>query len=154
MKKLLISIVLVTFGFTLGYYAGGHSSGLPRTAKPEQAGKVQLGPWVASSHIPGSLQMPDKSPLIRCEFQSIRFGSIHLTVTNLVGRSYLVRYNIYGYNVKGRRVSDGYDEFAIGGQESVVRKVILNTYADPLAGGFQKQQLFGQTFSVQMTLEE
>ena len=52
-------------------------------------------------------------------------------------------------HAKGRKASDGEDEFAIGRHESVVRQVLLHGYA---AEGFRKN--FGQTFWVQMTLEE
>jgi hypothetical protein len=97
--------------------------------------------------------MPDKSPVIRCDFlkQPADFilGLMSVTITNLVSQPYSVRYNIYGYDAKGRRVSDGEDGFAIGGRESVVRQVLLHGHARE-----RLRTNFGQTFWVQLTLEE
>jgi hypothetical protein len=156
MKKFLIPIALVALGFALGYYAGRRSMGLRGTMNPgpvplpqqPASPETKLGPWAASFHIPGSVQMPDKTPVIKCEFKAIKFGYLYVTITNLTSPSYLVRYNIYGYDAKRRRVSDGEDQFAIGRHESVVRKVMLNSRSE----GFLLES--GKTFWVQMTLED
>ena len=156
MKKFLSAIAFVTFGFALGYLEGRHSLGLLGTANPGQAllpqesgqAGAKLGPWTASFRLPGSVQMPDKSPVVKCAFKAIKFSYMYVTITNLTSRPYLVTYNLYGYDAKGRRVSDGHDQFTIGGHESVARKVMLLDRAE----GFFAQ--FGRTFSVQMTLEE
>ena len=150
-------ILLVAFGFALGYYAGRHSLGLPGTLKAggSKLSGPQLGPWQARFSVPGSVEMPDNSPIIRCDVpkQGADFeflGYLNVTITNLTTSRYGIRYNIYGYDSKGRRVSEGGDEFRIGSHESVVRQVFIETQVPRT--GIRKE--FGRTFWVQMMLEE
>jgi len=152
-KRLLIAIALLALGFLAGYYAGRHGAALPGGTK--QAAQASLtptrpSPLKASFRFPGSVQLPEGNPKIRCDFQDPpdETGFAAVTVTNLADRSYSVDYHIYGYDSEGRRVSEGEDEFVIGRRESVVRKILFVSQA-PVS-----RRDFGTTFSVQMTLKE
>ena len=109
-EKLLISIVLVSLGFTLSYYVGRRSLGPawhseargPLPQQPASQAETKLGPWEARFSIPGSVQMPDSSPIIGFDIpkQSAEFeffGYMNDTITNLTTSRYGIRYNIYGY---------------------------------------------------------
>src|SRR6266852_6155805 len=152
-KRLLIAIALLALGFLAGYYAGRHGSALPGGTK--QAAQASLtptrpSPLKASFRFPGSVQLPEGNPKIRCDFQDPpdETGFVAVTVTNLADRSYSVDYHIYGYDSEGRRVSEGQDEFVIGRRESVFRKILFVSQA-PVS-----RREFGTTFSVQMALKE
>jgi len=153
-RRVLIAVVVIGLIFIFGYYAGRHSAQLADVMKPGQQTArtgIKLGPWKASFRVPGTVHMPDANPVVECDFLKpfdFQLGFLGMTVRSLSDRSYLVRYHIYGYDAKGRRISDGGDEFAIGPRERVVRKVFLKSH-DP---GIQSQ--LGSTFWVQMTLEE
>ncbi len=112
--------------------------------------KKTLGPWKAKFNIPGSVVLPDKSPTVKCSFAKSAdagFGFISITVANLNDESYTVRYNIYGYDQSGRRISQGSDEFAIGKRETVLRSVFLKSEESVLGK-------LGSVFCIQMLLED
>ncbi len=153
MKRLLVAIALLASGFLAGYYAGRRSSALPGPTK--QAAQAPLtpirpSPLKATFRIPGSVQLPEGNPKIRCDFQDPpdATGFATATITNLADRSYSVDYHIYGYDSEARRVSEAEDEFVIGRRESVVRKILFVSQA-PVS-----RREFGTTFSVQMALKE
>jgi hypothetical protein len=104
----------------------------------------------ASFRFPGSVQLPEGHPKVRCDFQDPpdETGFAAVTVTNLANRSYSLDYHVYGYDSEGRRVSEGQDEFVIGRRESVVRKILFVSQTS------MSRRDFGTTFSVQMTLKE
>ena len=113
---------------------------------------TELGTWGASLKIPASVQLPNDSPLIKCDFEEppdIYSGLMHVTITNLVGQTYLVKLYVYGYDSRKRRVSDASEVFEIGGHETVFRQVFLRSQALGL-----QDFPFGRTFRVEVTLEE
>ncbi len=123
----------------------------PETKTPQtSASRATLGPWNAKFSIPGSVELPKEAPVIKCSFSKSReavFGRIGVTVANVSDHSYVVRYNIYGYDQNGRRISEGSDEFAIGKRESVLRNVSLQS----------QESVFGKlgsVFWIQMALEQ
>lgn len=119
---------------------------------PASSGKKTLGPWKVKFGIPGSAEVPEKSPILKCTFAedaNAGFGYIDVTAANLSDRSYSVRYNVYGYDQDGRRVSEGNDEFTIGRRETVLRKVFLVSQQS-----VQVQGQLGSVFSIQATLEQ
>ena len=116
---------------------------------PILSGKRNLGPWNVKFGIPGSADVPEKSPIIKWSFaqdMDTGFGYIAVTAANLTDRSYSVRYNIYGYQ-DGRRISEGNDEFTIGKRETVVRKVFLVSQQSA-------QAQLGSVFSIQVAVQE
>jgi hypothetical protein len=75
--------------------------------------------------------LPDGNPVIRFEFGKVeRFlaDNLTVTITNMTGRQCIVAYTVFGYDSKGRRVSEDSAEFRIGSHESVVRGIWLSTY--------------------------
>jgi hypothetical protein len=128
----------------------GDATPLPKQSGPEAS--AEFGPWAAKLHIPGSVEMPDKNPVIKCELPEQRVaGMLSVTITNLMSRSYVVRYFIYGYDTKNRRVSESdEDVFTIGSHETVVRRIFV------LPGVTEKDLRinYGQTFWVQIKLEK
>ena len=154
MKRLLTALSLLTVGFLAGFYAGRQSSALPgparQTAQTPPPAPIRPSPLKATFSFPGSVQLPERNPQIRCDFRNPpdETGFAAVTVANLADRSYSLDYHIYGYDSEGRRVSEGEDQFVIGRRESVLRRVLLISQA-PVSG-----RDFGTTFSVQMTLKE
>lgn len=154
MKRLLIAMALLASGFLAGFYVGRRSSALPGPARPAAEAPpltpIRPSPLKATFSFPGSVQLPERNPQIRCDFRDPpdETGFAAVTVTNLTDRSYSLDYHIYGYDSEGRRVSEGEDEFVIGRRESVVRRVLMVSQA-PVS-----RRDFGATFSVQMTLKE
>jgi len=162
-NKTAAAVGLLAVGSMLGYFAGRYSIRQPESATPRlpqstrpgaqisQRG-TELGTWTANLKIPGSVQVPDESPLIECDFEEppdMYSGLMHVTVTSLTGRAYLVRLYVYGYDSENHRVSDAKDEFEIGAHESVLRQVLLSSQISDL-----RSFRFGQTFRVAVTLEE
>lgn len=152
-KQLFIAIALLAAGFLAGYYVGRQSSASPVPAKLAAQAPVtptHPSPLKATFFFPGSVQLPEHNPQIRCDFRDPPddTGFAAVTVTNLADHPYSLNYNIYGYDTEGRRVSEGEDEFVIGRRESVVRKVLLVSQAPA------SRRDFGTTFSVQMTLKD
>lgn len=153
-KRLLIAISLLASGYLAGYYVGRRSSALPEPAK--QAAQAPAlpanrpSPLKATFLFPGSVQLPERNPQIRCDFRDPpdETGFAAVTVTNLADRTYSVDYHIYGYDSEGRRVSEGEDQLVIGPREKVLRKVLIVSQT-PVS-----RIDFGTTFSVQMTLKE
>jgi hypothetical protein len=119
-------------------------------ASSEASAKKTLGPWKAKFTIPGSAVLPDDNPTVKFSFAKSAdagFGFIAVTVANLSDESYAVRYNIYGYDKNGRRISQGSDEFAIGKHETVLRSVFLKSEKSVLGE-------LGSEFWIQMILED
>ena len=116
-RQALAGTLILVFGFVVGYFVGQSAHVLRSSTKaPSEdapAGET-LGPWKASFRIPGSLQVPQDQPAIRCDFSRPVFGLVNETITNLVDKSFVISYQVYGYDPKGRRVSEAEDEFAIG----------------------------------------
>ncbi|SRR5258705_368704 len=119
--------------------------------EPSQAStKKTLGPWKAKLAIPGSALLPEQNPIVKCSLAKPSdggFGFIGVTVANLSNETYAVRYNIYGYDQSGRRISQGSDEFAIGKRETVLRSVFLKSEESVLGK-------LGSVFWIQMILED
>ena len=109
--------------------------------------KKTLGPWRVKFGVPGSAEVPEKSPILKYSFEGTNAGYIAVTAENLSDRSCAVKYSIYGYDQDGRRISEGSDEFTIGKRETVLRKVLLLSQQASLG------QL-GSTFSIQVVLEQ
>ncbi len=155
MKKLLIPL-LVAVSFILGYFGGRYSGRLPRARSGVAKSEAVLGPWKASFHIPGtgSVQMPEKSPFVKCDVprQTVGFPypGLHVIITNLTARPYFVSDQVYGYNAKGQRVSDGNDDIAMAGHESVNRVVYLDSH---VSQGFGRED-YGRAFVVVMSLKQ
>lgn len=117
---------------------------------PISSGKKTLGPWKVKFGIPGSAEVPEKSPILKYSFaEDANAGSGYIAVTaeNLSDRSFSVRYSIYGYDQDGRRVSEGSDDFTIGRRETVLRKIFLVSQQSV-------QGQLGSVFSIQVSLEE
>ena len=72
-----------------------------------------------------------------------------MIITNLTARPYFVSDQVYGYNAKGQRVSDGNDDFAMAGHESVNRVVYLDSH---VSQGFGRED-YGRAFVVVMSLK-
>lgn len=121
-----------------------------RQSTSQASTKNTLGPWKAKFSIPGSAALPENSPTVKCSFAksaTAGFGFIAVTVANLNDESYVVRYDIYGYDQKGKRISQGSDEFAIGKHETVLRNVFLQS-EESVPGKV------GSVFWIQMVLED
>lgn len=153
---LVVAVLAIMVGyasFVLAHLdSTGHaSSGAQESqsaATPIAFGKKSLGPWKVKFTLPGSAEVPDKSPLLKCSFAedvNAGFGYITVTAENLTDHSYSVRYSILGYDEDGRRVSEGRDDFSIGKRETVLREVFLVS---------QQSKQIGSTFSIQVSLEQ
>ena len=156
---LTLLLLVLTILTLYGIFAPAHlerTIGQPSAAQESQgatmpilSGKRNLGPWNVKFGIPGSADVPEKSPIIKWSFaqdMDTGFGYIAVTAANLTDRPYSVRYNIYGYQ-DGRRISEGNDEFTIGKRETVVRKVFLVSQQSA-------QAQLGSVFSIQVVLQE
>jgi len=154
MSRKAISVLLIAalaLGFACGYVLGRRSGEGRRSVagSPQSSGEPeQLGPWKAEFRVPGRVELPSKSPKIRWEFSRTDFsnvGSFQVIVTNLDDRGYRVEYSVYGYDAKGRRISQGGEIFSIGAHESVVRSLFLDSQDPNLRPG--------TTFGIVMRLE-
>jgi hypothetical protein len=99
----------------------------------------------------GSANLPEQTPIIKCSLSKpleYGLGFLSITFTNLSGPSFFVKYTILGYDEKGRRISEGTDEFAIGGHESMVRKVFVESQAS-----LASRSRLGSVFWIQIVLE-
>ena len=154
-RQALAGTLILVFGFVVGYFVGQSAHVLRSSTKaPSEdapAGET-LGPWKASFRIPGSLQVPQDQPAIRCDFSRPVFGLVHETITNLVDKSFVISYQVYGYDPKGRRVSEAEDEFAIGPRESVVRELSLHSHAATMS--LDTRAILGSTFRLEVTLQQ
>jgi hypothetical protein len=151
----VLTLAVVYYSHLLAH-AETRTNGASAVSRPEaktpqaSASKATLGPWNAKFSIPGSVELPKETPVIKCSFSKSRegvFGYIGVTVVNVSDHSYVVRYNIYGYDQNGRRISEGSDEFAIGKHETVLRNVSLQSQESILGK-------LGSVFWVQMVLEQ
>lgn len=150
----VLTVILVVLTIVIARYtvvlAHKQSSVGQHQSTFQDSAKKTLGPWKAKFSIPGSTVLPDNNPIVKCSFANspdAAFGFIGVTVTNLGGESYAVRYSIYGYNQSGRRISQGDDGFVIGKRETVLRRVFLNSEEK----AFGK---LGSVFWIQMALEQ
>lgn len=142
----ILTIVIACYTVVL---ARKESSGAKGQVTSHASANNSLGPWNAKFSIPGSVTLPEQSPTVKCSFAKspdAGFGFISVTVANLSDESYAVRYNIYGYDQSGRRISQGSDKFAIGKHETVLRQVFLNSEEQILGK-------LGSVFWIQMVLE-
>lgn len=157
---LTVLLVVLTIVTLYGVFAPAHFEKAARepsgtqesqgAAMPILSGKRTLGPWNLKFGIPGSADVPEKSPMIKFSFAQdldTGFGYIGVTAANLTDQSYSVRYSIYGYDQDGRRISEGDDEFKIGKREKVLRKVFL-------VSQLSAQGQLGSVFSIQVVLQE
>lgn len=122
-RNIFLGLLLFVAGLGVGYYAGRHPASLKSETKSEQSGT-----WRARVRIPGSVELPVENPIIKCTFARTlesSLGFLSVTHRNLTDRSYIVNYDVFGYDEKGQRVSQGTDEFVIGKRETVVRKLYL-----------------------------
>ena len=94
------------------------------------------------------MELPtDSAAVIKCTFSNTtdyKVGYLSVTHENLTDRSFVVQYAIFGYDDKGRRISEGVDQFPIGKHEKVVRQVFLESQASAVS--FK----FGSMFAIQM----
>ena len=151
MRNMLLAVLLLGTGLGIGYYLGRHSTAQEKTSRKDTAKNI-LGPWQAKFSVPGSAALPQQTPVIQCTFSKppeYRVGFLSATFTNLNDRPYVVMYAILGYDEKGRKISEGKDDFVIGKHESVVRKVFVESQA----GTFHLDRI-GSVFWIQMVLEE
>jgi hypothetical protein len=133
-RWVLLAAAIFLAGTLVGYFV---AQLFPQNALQKQ-GRIQqgrsgakLGPWEAQFKPPTSIQLPDGNPVIRFEFgkvERIIFDTVTVTITNMTGRQWFVSYTVFGYDSKGRRVSEENAEFQIGSHESVVRGIWLSTY--------------------------
>lgn len=147
-----LTIMVGYGGFLLAHLdrTAGPSSGAQESPTPISSSKKSLGPWKVKFGIPGSAEVPEKSPILKYSFvedANTGFGYIAVTAENLSDRSYSVRYTLYGYDQDGRRVSEGNDDFTIGRRETVLRKVFLVSQQSV-------QGQLGSVFSIQVVLQE
>jgi len=142
-RSIFLALLLFAAGLGIGYYVGRHPD-ISETFAPKAK---QSGTWRARITVPGSVELPTENPIIRCTFAKTaeyKVGYIGVTHENLTDRSFVVKYAIFGYDEKGRRISEGVDQFPIGKHESVVRQVFLESQASALS--FK----FGSVFAIQM----
>jgi hypothetical protein len=145
-RSIFLALLLFIAGLGVGYYAGRHPAVLEKSGTKTQ----QSGTWRAQVRVPGSVELPVENPIIKCTFAKTLdsgFGFLSVTHKNLTDRSYIVNYDVYGYDEKRQRVSLGTDEFVIGRHETVVR----NVYLDSQAPGIGK---IGSVFVIQMFPKE
>jgi len=149
-----LTVILVALTIVIACYsvvlARKETSAGQHQSTSQNSAKKTLGPWKAKFSIPGSAVLPDNNPTVKCAFAKstdAAFGFIGVTIVNLSGESYAVRYNIYGYDQSGRRISQGSDEFAIGRHETVLRSVFLKSEEKALGK-------LGSVFWIQLVLED
>jgi hypothetical protein len=153
-------VLILALGVGVGYFAGQFRHPSATGAEPMLKGQSppkELGPWKAAFRVPRSLEIPEPEPMLRCLFE--RSGKLELlvsplvvTISNLQSKSYMVHYEVYGYDPKGRRISEGVDEFAIGPKETVVRRLHLESQAAETEMDFKSR--FGSTFGLEMVLRQ
>jgi hypothetical protein len=146
---ILVALTIVIVRYTV-VLVHKESSAVEHQSASLASTKKTLGPWKAKFTIPGSATLPEQNPTVKCSFAKSRdagFGFIGVTVANLSNESYTVRYNIYGYDQRGRRISQGSDEFAIGKRETVLRSVFLKSEESVLGK-------LGSVFWIQLVLED
>ena len=142
-RSIFLALLLFFGGIGVGYYWGRHPAGSDAIASKTEP----IGKWRAQIDIPGSVELPTENPIIKFTFtrtKNFKVGYLTVTHENLTDRSYMVNYAIFGYDEKGRRISEGFEEFLIGKHESVVKQVLLDSQASPLS--FK----FGSVFAIQM----
>jgi hypothetical protein len=147
---ILVALTIVIACYTVVLARKEPSVAGHQPASSQASTKKTLGPWKAKFNIPGTAVLPDDNPTVKCSFAKSAdagVGFIAVTVDNLSKESHTVRYNIYGYDQNGRRISQGGDEFAIGKRETVLRSVFLKS-EESVPGKL------GSVFWIQMVLED
>ena len=158
--QIFAGILIFVLGVGVGYFAGQFRRPSATSAEPAlkyQPSPKELGPWKAVFRLPQTVEMPEPEPVLRCLFErSSKLESLVsplvVTISNLESKSYMVHYEVYGYDAKGRRISVGVDEFAIGPNETVVRRPDLESQAAETEMDFKSR--FGSTFGLEMALRE
>ena len=151
-KHVAGAAALFIVGALLGYVAGRHvqqSGTRPQGAADQQQKRTKTGSWSVKFSGAASFRLPEKEPIVRLDVKQHKpylLDALILSATNLTDRSYVVSYNVYGYDSKGSRMSEGGDKFAIGRRESVIRQVDV----EPYGGGFRK----ASSFQLVTTLEQ
>jgi hypothetical protein len=149
-KQLLAATVLVVSGFLAGFFVGRQAREGPRVPPQARQTKTRLGPWNVTFRLPASIQVPEGQPILKFEFErsSLRsLDALPVTISNLSDRSYLVSCSLYGYDSKGRRMSQATDIFPIGRRERVVREFLLFPYAS--FGAIMQARSFALVVSVE-----
>jgi hypothetical protein len=133
-KRWALTAVALFFGGVLVGYLVGHLPRLDPFQKQEriQQGQsgIKLGSWEAKFKPPVSVRLPDANPVVTFDFEKVErilFDNLTATITNMTANSYTLSYVVLGYDSKGRRISEDRDAFLIGGHESVVKKITLQT---------------------------
>jgi hypothetical protein len=130
----LAAVVIFIAGGVVGYFGGQlfHQKAFQKQEHIQQAASgTELGPWEVQFRPPATIQLPDRNPVIRFEFgkaERISRDNLTVAITNMTGRQCILSYVVFGYDSKGRRVSEAKARFQIGSRESVVREVWLDTY--------------------------
>ncbi len=118
----------------MGYFVGQafRQNPLQKQERIQQGQSgTKLGPWETRFKPPTSIRLPDANPVVTFEFgrvERVVYDNLTVTITNMTGGQYTLSYMVFGYDSKGRRVSEGEAEFQIGSRESVVREIQLQTY--------------------------
>jgi hypothetical protein len=151
-RALLILLAIVACGFAAGYWAGRRS----RTSAVSSPPQAQHMAFDAKLQIPGSVDLPERSPVIRCGVARPRLfsglGDLHVTFTNLTEGTYRITCFLYGYDPKGRRVSEYTDHFAVGRRETVIRDIYPDTQL--FSPGASLEARFGKDFWIQIQVEQ
>lgn len=150
-RQALIAISILGLGFAGGYCVGRHPRNLATLISD-----AKHGAWVAHFKMPGSFGLPEKAPVIKCSFRPddqimALAGMFQATMTNLTDRRYIVQYQIVGYDAQERRVSEGGDGFTIGGHETVMRQLNLDSQVVSYRSVAVR---YGTTFSIQMSVQD
>jgi hypothetical protein len=130
--RVLTAVALVLGGLAVGYFLGRAPWDVRQKRQSVQQVQpgTELGEWETKFKPPASVRLPDANPVVTFEFgkvERIFFDNLTVTVTNMTASPYTLTYVVFGYDLKGRRVSEDRDAFQIGGHESVVRKITLQT---------------------------
>jgi hypothetical protein len=135
---MLTAVGLFFGGVLVGYFLG-HVSRQDPSRKQEsiQQGQpgTKLGSWETKFKPPASVRLPDANPVVTFEFEKVErvyFDNLTVTITNMTGSPYTLSYMVFGYDSKGRRVSEDEAAFQIGGHESVVKRITLQTSGSAL----------------------
>ena len=89
-RNLLSALLFLGIGLGVGYYVGCHST----MTDAKRVTADMLGPWKAKFSIPGSVDLPEKMPVLKCGFSfsnstDALLGHIHVTLVNQSDQSYV-----------------------------------------------------------------
>ena len=132
--RVLAAVALFFGGVLVGYFVG-HVPRLDPFRNQERTQQepsgTKLGTWETTFKPPGSVRLPDANPVVTFEFGKVDqfvYDRLTVTITNMTASTYTLSYTIFGYDSKGRRVSESEAAFQIGGHESVIREIRMETY--------------------------